>query len=324
MILYTTGQFLKDISEYRSTMMGLSILAIILFHQDFVNGFPLNFFHYYGYWGVDIFLLLSGMGLVNSLNKYPIHTFYQRRLLRLFPSCIFCGIFKCVVTLLLSSLILLPHGSSHINWLSPLSLDLWYIRAIIVYYLLSPWLFKYLQRMAGLTMAIVFLIFFVNELFFRVHDSNSLSWIPERLLVFTIGMLLMLKKDLLASKTILLSAVFLIVAVTIAATYKGDIHAVSLPWAIMIFCLAIGTITIIYLTVFLLKHIPQSFLEPFKWAGTISLELYLVHEFIFGIVNMTMSRWLGNVGLLTISVIFSLLLAYLCKWTIDKVTKKEK
>ncbi len=321
MAQFSKEQFLKDISAYRSAIMGLSMIAIILFHQDFVNSFPLNIFKYYGFWGVDVFLLLSGMGLVNSLNKYPIRIFYQRRLLRLVPSCILCGILKCIVILFISSLILLPDRFSHINWLSPFSLDLWYIRAIVVYYLLSPWLFKYLKKNTGLTMTIVISVFLGNELLFRVHDSNSFSWIPERLLVFTIGMLLMVKDNILKPLNMMLSLGTLMIAITIFAVFKGDMFGTTISWTIMIFSLALGTTAIIYLITLLLKIAPISILAPFKWIGTMSLELYLLHEFIFGMINLTTFHWLGNVGRLTISIILSLFLAYLCKMAIRIIIK---
>lgn len=316
---FNTEQFQKDISEHRSTMMGLSIIAIILFHQHVMDDFPLTVFRYYGYWGVDLFLLLSGMGLVNALQKYHLRMYYQRRLQRLLPSCLFCGILKCIIVLSLSAIVLIPSGFPHINWLSPLSLDLWYIRAILVYYLLSPFLHKQLQVSPWLTIGIITILFFINGLFFRIHDSESPTWIIERLLVFTIGMLLMLRRDILSSKTMLLSALFLIIAIAIAAKYKGDIYANPLFWTMMIFCLALGTITIIYLTTLLLKQIPQPVLIPFKWIGTISLELYLIHEFVFGAVTTLTSQFFGNATQFITSLALSIILAYLCKQATKRI-----
>lgn len=319
---FNKEQFLNDISENRSTMMGLSIIAIILFHQDFITGFPLNVFQYYGYWGVEVFLLLSGMGLVNSLQKYPTRTYFQRRLLRLFPSCLFCGILKCVGAFLLSILILIPYDTFPINWLSPFSLDLWFIRAIIVYYLLSPWLYKFLLEKPVITIAVVISLFLINGILFRVHDCNSPTWIIERLPVFCIGMILKLKNDVLSTKSLILSLVFLLTAVVIVAIFRGEIYDASLPWTIMILSLAFGTTAMIYLITLLLKRIPQTILIPFKWTGTMSLELYLVHEFVFGIVKGNTSHLLGNTGQLTVSIMLSFILAFLCKWVIDNTYKK--
>ena len=79
MALFMKEQFLKDISVHRSAIMGISIIAIILFHQDFVSTFPLNMFNYFGYWGVDVFLLLSGMGLVNTIESLKYLLLFARR-----------------------------------------------------------------------------------------------------------------------------------------------------------------------------------------------------------------------------------------------------
>ena len=51
--------------------MGLAILSVILFHQMFINGFPFTVLHRYGKWAVDVFMLLSGIGVVQSIRKYP-------------------------------------------------------------------------------------------------------------------------------------------------------------------------------------------------------------------------------------------------------------
>lgn len=320
MVLFTKEQFIKDISVHRSAIMGISIIAIILFHQDFVSSFPLNMFNYFGYWGVDVFLLLSGMGLVNSLQKYSTRVFYLRRLLRLFPSCFLCGIFKCFTFFVIGTFFIIPNDINFINWLSPFSLDLWFIRAILVYYILSPWLHKYLLENTAITMALVIVLFLIDELFFRVHDSNSPTWIPERLLVFTIGMFLIVKQEIITPKNILISLGSLILAITIAASYKGDIFGNAIPWAIMMFALAFGTMAIIYIIIMIFKHIPLVILLPFRWIGAMSLELYLIHEFVFKIVKITTIDYLSNMGRLIVGIILSLLLAFLCKLATNKVT----
>ncbi len=312
-------RFFKDISEYRSAMMGLAIIAIVLFHQKFVKDFPLSIFQYYGYWGVDVFLLLSGMGLVNSLHKNPIRQYYQRRIMRLAPSCILCGVLKCTVFLLLGAFIT---GTDQLllNWLSPLSLDLWYIRAILVYYLISPLLYKYLGKSPWLTMAAILLLFTVNELFFRIHDSNSLTWIPERLPIFAIGMLLMMRKDILSARTMALSIGFLLLAIGIVAIYRENIYS-YLPWAAHMFALALGTIGMIWLLMLLIRYIPRSLLSPFQWIGTVSLEIYLVHEFVFGVVRLMLGNQYNSLFLLLLSITLSILIAYLCKWTTDRIKR---
>ena len=54
---------LKDISTYRSELMGWSILWIMMLHFTFTQVKPLGFIAQYGFAGVDIFMLVSGLGL---------------------------------------------------------------------------------------------------------------------------------------------------------------------------------------------------------------------------------------------------------------------
>ena len=76
----------KDISRYRSELMGWSILWIMMLHFTFNQIKPLGFIAQYGFAGVDIFIFVSGFGLFFSLDKNDdLITFYRKRLLRIFP-----------------------------------------------------------------------------------------------------------------------------------------------------------------------------------------------------------------------------------------------
>lgn len=71
------------ISKYRSELMGFSILWVVWFHSAlYLNKFPIGFMaHLFeflksiGYGGVDIFLLVSGLGIYNSLKKHNIYIY---------------------------------------------------------------------------------------------------------------------------------------------------------------------------------------------------------------------------------------------------------
>jgi peptidoglycan/LPS O-acetylase OafA/YrhL len=59
----------KDISTYRSELMGWAILWIMMLHFTFTQIKPLGFVAQYGFAGVEIFMLVSGFGLFFSLEK---------------------------------------------------------------------------------------------------------------------------------------------------------------------------------------------------------------------------------------------------------------
>jgi peptidoglycan/LPS O-acetylase OafA/YrhL len=81
---------MQNILKYRSALMGLAILWIVLFHSKIVFSNYLIFFRLIqttGYIGVDIFFLLSGIGLVFSYHKHPyIKQFISKRLMRILPA----------------------------------------------------------------------------------------------------------------------------------------------------------------------------------------------------------------------------------------------
>lgn len=84
---YTEG--FKLISKYRSAIMGFAALWILFFHEWCVistkpvpNHLETRFVRF-GYGGVDIFFLLSGIGLTYAIQKSNLITFYYRRLKRL-------------------------------------------------------------------------------------------------------------------------------------------------------------------------------------------------------------------------------------------------
>ena len=60
---------LNDISTYRAELMGWAIVWIMMLHFTFNQIKPLGFIAQYGFAGVEIFMLVSGLGLYYSLEK---------------------------------------------------------------------------------------------------------------------------------------------------------------------------------------------------------------------------------------------------------------
>ena len=136
------------LSKYRSELMGIACLWVMLHHNYF--GWPdslesLERFALYGNLGVDIFLLLSGVGLYHAWQKKPkLSDFYARRFVRLIVPYV---------------LIAVPYWVWRDLWMgqgnflldvTQLSLPLkgtittWYVPAIAVMYLLYPLIARFL------------------------------------------------------------------------------------------------------------------------------------------------------------------------------------
>lgn len=135
----------KDISTYRSELMGWAILWIMMLHFTFTQITPLGFLAQYGFAGVDIFMFVSGFGLYFSLDKDSnISHFYKRRLLRIFPTYYILGIFASIL-LYNDSVVTYFFRYSTIGFWTGGVYGEWYIPSIVFLYLLAP-LFKTLYH----------------------------------------------------------------------------------------------------------------------------------------------------------------------------------
>lgn len=139
-----------DVSRYRGELMGAAILFIILFHIPLPRSDMFFGLRRCGNIGVDMFLFLSGIGLWYSWLKQPsFSNFYKRRLLRIFPTW-----------LVISSVYYLQRFDFEtgdyldlvldiiINWGFWLhdELSFWYIPAIMMLYLWAPLYMRLIQR----------------------------------------------------------------------------------------------------------------------------------------------------------------------------------
>lgn len=311
------------ISENRTAIMGLAMLSVMLFHQYFTSVVPFNAFHNFGNWGVDVFIFLSGMGLVRSLEKYPLLIYYKRRLKRIIPSCIFCGTSKYIVFILLGSSVAVLKDGLKMGWWSLMSFDLWFIPTILILYIISPLLYRLLCKWPAITLAIISLAMLINGLTLRPiigHNWTSpegvLSHTIERLPVFAIGMFVAIRQKWIDNK-IHYSMLFLLIAVSIIflAKYGVRFHGHT---AYSFLTLAYGVPALIIANIYFLKILPDILKQFVIFTGKYSLELYLVHEFIFWCLKIIFIN--GNPWLLLATGFFlSYMPAYLCKFLTNKL-----
>ena len=140
------------LSIYRTELMGCSILGIILFHwsENCSNhGIPLTGFlklFSLGNRVVDVFLILSGIGLYYSYRKNEdTKNFYIRRMFNILPSyCIIAMPYWIYYDLIFSTRtwmnVLLDF--SFISFVTEACRRFWFIGLIIVLYLLFPAFYK--------------------------------------------------------------------------------------------------------------------------------------------------------------------------------------
>ena len=308
--------FNKITSEYRTAIMGIAMLSVMLFHQYFTSVFPFNIFHNIGNWGVDVFLFLSGMGLVRSLERNSLSIYYKRRFKRIIPSCIVCGTIKYVTILLLGPSVAALMDGLNLGWWSLASLDSWFISTILILYTISPLLHNLLRKWPYITLTIITITMLVNGLTLRPVIGNEwtsplgiLSWTIERLPVFTAGMFLSVRKGWIDEK-ISYSILFLLTAFGIRILDKYGLFLPARTYNFI--ALTLGMPTLIIANIYFLRFLPTIIKKSFVFLGEYSLELYLVHGFIFWSLKINyvnVSSWF----LLPIAITLSVLAAYLCK-----------
>lgn len=140
----------KSLSKFRSELMGLACLWIMLHHNafDWPNALEsLERFAKYGNLGVDIFLLLSGVGLYYAWTKQPkLGDFYARRFVRLLVPYVLIAVPYWVWR------DLFLHQGSFLLDVTQLCLPLkgiistWYVPAMAAMYLCYPLIARFLFK----------------------------------------------------------------------------------------------------------------------------------------------------------------------------------
>lgn len=140
----------SSLSQYRNAVYGVAAIWIVLFHGVILGKveFPasLSFFKdtlELGNIGVDIFVLLSGIGLYFSFSKKPpLGGFYYKRFVRIYLPYLLMAvpylIYACLIAdnkvgLFIRSVLTINLWTGESK-----PLDLWYVSAILVFYLLYP------------------------------------------------------------------------------------------------------------------------------------------------------------------------------------------
>ena len=323
-MLHKKNELIKSVSKYRTSIMGISMLSIMLFHQNFVSIFPFKIFHFYGYWGVDVFLFLSGMGLVRSIENNSLPVFYKHRFIRIVPCCFFGGTLKYLSYKLFLIHIPILKDGLHIGWLTTTCLDLWFIPTIIILYSISPFLYRILTQNTILTVTCILLVFFYSGFvmsprvgFNWFSPVGILVWTIARLPVFMAGLLFGIKKSILKERRVIYSTFFFIIAILLNLMFRFNYLGEWCHTCVLLF-LAIGLPALLITFILLIKRLPKAYIKGIEFFGTHSLELYIVHEFIFKAFEISMcNNW--KFFSLFISFSVSILIAYLCKKGTERI-----
>ena len=280
------------LSRYRAELMGLAMLWVMLYHAwflDFGVG-PLNWLRKAGFGGVDIFILLSAMGLTMSLCRkgQKFCPFMARRALRILPAYF-------VVMLPYTLFLILRRGApvSALVWNSTLlsywvraeGRFNWYISGIMFFYLLTPLCFRCLKKtrhrkaLTAAGMAAGLVLCFVLMKFEQWQYLDVAYRIP----IFFSGLLMGFyaqeergigKKDLLFWCVWLLCGLVYFIAAS-----RSLVKVLYLPPSLL---LVFTTLPMCLVFCLLFERLPLGGLRRFlRLVGENSLEIYLLNVSLF-------------------------------------------
>ena len=279
---------LKKILDYRTIVMGISMLMIVIFHSELpilTNTFIYKNLHI----GVDCFLFLSGLGIVQSLNKNNnLKEFYKRRIVRILPTTVSLIILFSYLMLIFNDRFNGEEFYLQITtlnfWLSKgnYPLFMWYIPCIMLYYFISPFIFKFLKnnelnKKFYLKLAlIIFLIYLIPAGTEIITVRNIFSRFPAYLLGMVYGMRVLNKEKL--NKNELISIIILAIISIIGINYLDTTYRTYLNQFVFLFYIPIVLLITITTTYIFDKFNINS--KLITTIGKSTLGIYCSHEFI--------------------------------------------
>lgn len=305
------------ISEQRKPLMGIAIVLIMLYHSAIV--IPIDALEPIvrnGDIGVEMFALLSGLGVFFSLSKNDdTLAYYKRRLARILPSFLLVAVPFGLFSVFHYNASW-AHFFSLITGVSTFKGDytFWFVSFVLVFYLVSPFLFKVVRKtkakflISFFSLIICFLVSFIVK-----KSTDSLMWIP-RFAVFPLGMqighMVIGEKRTNRTSHIALIASMSFLLLSFAILSVMDIRLLDIRY--LVFFVLIVPITFCFASIFDICP-PASRL--FSLFGGISLELYLVHEH----VCIPIARLLSSNQVVVF--VIALVMAYIMAWLLSRISK---
>lgn len=186
------------LAKYRSALMGFAALWIFIFHDwaPVLTGYGRlaaieRFIRKTGFCGVDIFLFLSGIGMTYSIAKTErLLSFYYKRIKRIILPFIFVAAVRSCL-----------EGWSQIEFWKKISgisfyresiyAFLWFVPAILTFYLLFPLYYRLLTKSSNKIMftACVLTLWLIWSIGVRDIMREDLYGFTNRIPIFIIGVL---------------------------------------------------------------------------------------------------------------------------------------
>ena len=343
-----TKYLFKLLSKYRTALMGIAAIWILIFHEwnRIFDAIPVlgemeHFIKRIGFCGVDIFLLLSGMGLTFSIKKSKnIGVFYVKRLKRVVLPFVFMGVIKLIFSE--STFVDFLKNITGFKFFSETMYGfLWFIPAICCLYFVFPLYWKLFENAANKVIFTVLSleIWLIVSLFLREILRSDLWGFTNRIPVFLIGVLFGYLVQNVDSNTILfekikfsMSFIFITLILGVYLSYLTNFKNLYILVPVSNCCIPnlLISISMPFIIVYIfelmsiinvLKIIKRGLIGILTFFGEMSLEIYCVQEWlglkIVPLMKERFSPFFINIVVFGAAIICGWLLHRLCNkvWT---------
>ena len=285
------------ISKHRNALMGIAAIIICAFHE-FLPVFPSataigaaeSFILRVSYYGVDFFLLLSGMSVAFSLLKdSSVLSFYKKRAVRILPFYLLSALFMFwTKDWTITDYILNVSGIRFFT--ESVNAYMWFVIAIIIFYLFAPLYNKLILKTGKpvitffATLAVWYIFAIIMNNFVREDLYYMINRIPIFLIGITLGHLIYSRKQV-SSKMIFWLAIASAYIIGWLLSYCCNYYLYDPLFGLYLrfvpmFMLGISTA---YISAKILDLIKFSFVEKaLAFIGGFSFEFYCV-QIIFDV-----------------------------------------
>lgn len=252
----------------------------------------------------------------------------MRRITRIMPTYIFviaCYAVFCILIVKSCTVNQYLYNYSLVTFWTNGVLKEWYVAALIVLYIISPLMFMLVDKNKTIYIILMVVIMIISVLLSMVNIPDNLSIVNEvfgsRISAFMIGIFLAtldvndvkinikknLKKELL--KLILVSVVW------------WGIFNLEISCRLVLLRLLFQPLWLIFFSIAsTIMDYSQKQYKMLSTMGTITFELYLVHEKILGVTFFICYRLIQNMRICTIvDNIMAILLSIVCAYIIHKI-----
>lgn len=331
-------------SRYRGVIMGLQIILVVFFHftgdcksyDVRFDGFIEWFNIVIGSSGVDIFLLVSGLGLYYSWRKKPdFDAFFKKRVVRLLvPYFIFAIPAWAIMYALTGRTSVVDYLADlfFISFFTDGTRRIWYILMAFICYLIFPLVYRAVEgardfsescfRVVVLCMATT-LFLVMLELYYRDLYSNiaiAVSRFPAFFLGVLLGKMSYEKREFTVRQAMIAVAVALVIAWPLGFSDKAIIGVYAKAFLNFSLCLVLVSFLHWWFTrkdLHTRKDPPAAtangpVLGVLSWFGKYTLEIYMVHvvvRYIFKTLDLFPYRISVELVLVVVSIIIAVLLA---------------